>query len=76
MSEGLTIKRWLEHLEYMHAGQNAAARACGVDPGYWAKLKTGEKKNPSSETLRKLGLKKIEVLVPVDSVKPKEFREF
>lgn len=40
-----------------HGGLRAASRAAKIDLAYLQRLKTGEKVNPSKETLKKLGVK-------------------
>lgn len=49
-------------MEQHHGSARAAAEAYGIDPGYWHRLKTGEKDNPSAEILERLGLRVSAVL--------------
>lgn len=55
----ITIKTRLEELESLHGSLNNTSINLGIDPGYWSRLKSGEKTNPGDETLSKIGLVKI-----------------
>ena len=46
-----------EALIEKHEGLRAASRASKIDPAYLQRLRTGEKVNPSKETLKKLRVK-------------------
>jgi len=41
-----------------HGGLNRAAEATGVDRGYLSRLRSGQKRAPSPETLERLGLER------------------
>lgn len=58
-----TLAERVRHLEIEHGGLRAAARATGVDAGYLKRLRDGEKTNPSTATLAKLGLRKEVIYV-------------
>lgn len=52
-----TLSFWLTFLETKYEGSSRkAAAAHGIDAVYWWRMKSGEKTNPSKETLDKLGL--------------------
>ena len=48
-------------LERKHGSMRKAAAAVGIDCGYWSRLRSGEKTEPSAEVLDKLGLVKVVV---------------
>lgn len=54
----VTLKSRLKRLEKIHGSASEACKQLGIDPAYWSRLKNGEKKTPSSQTLHKLGLSK------------------
>lgn len=56
-----TIPNRCEELVRLHGGLRKAAESCDIDVGYFSRLKSGEKDNPTAETLRKLGLTKTVV---------------
>lgn len=56
MNEHIPINERLIDLEHEYGGVRPACRALEIDPGYWCKLKNGQKANPSKKTLSKLGL--------------------
>jgi len=41
-----------------HGGLRSAAKALDIDPGYLSRLASGEKDNPSKETLDLLGIER------------------
>lgn len=49
-------------------GVRPAGRALRINYAYLSRLKSGEKSNPTTATLRKLGLKKIVSYVPLKTV--------
>lgn len=49
----------IRELEVQHGGLRAAARVLDCDAAYLLRLRDGEKCNPSTKILRKLGLKKV-----------------
>ena len=53
------LRERILELEDRHGGLRAAARAIGIDQAYLARLRDGEKINPSDKTLKKLKLKKV-----------------
>lgn len=53
-----TIPQRVEELIRKAGGLRAAARKLELNPTYLLYLRTGERKNPSDETLRKLGLRR------------------
>lgn len=57
-----TLPLWLIAREELFGSQRAACAHYGIDPGYWSRLKSGEKTNPSKELLDKLGLEEAAVL--------------
>lgn len=50
------LKKRMLALESYHGGVRSAADKLCIDPGYWVRLRDGEKLNPSAATLKKLGL--------------------
>lgn len=62
MTNLATLPLWLVALEEQFGSQRAACAHYNIDPGYWSRLKTGEKTNPSKELLEKLGLVEVCVL--------------
>lgn len=52
----ISVPQRIGELVLRHGGVRAAARAIRVDAGYLQRLYTGEKRNPSDATLRKLGM--------------------
>lgn len=56
-----TIPNRCEELVRLHGGLRKAAESCDIDVGYFSRLRSGEKDNPTAETLRKLGLTKTVV---------------
>lgn len=62
----ISLRGRLLYLELLHGGLRRACRARGIDPGYWHRLKTGERQAPSGETLRRLGLKNPTTLYEVE----------
>lgn len=50
---------WLLYREGGYKSHNDAARAFDIEKAYWHRMKNGQLKNPSDETLAKLGLKKV-----------------
>lgn len=53
-----TLKERCEALIEKHGGLRAAARAVDVERSYFYRMATGQKDNPSSAVLRKLGLRR------------------
>lgn len=51
------IQKRIDDLVVAHGGLRAAARKVGVDPGYLSRLRSGEKRNPTIETLTALGIR-------------------
>jgi hypothetical protein len=49
----------IRELEAKHGGLRAAGMALNCDAAYLLRLRDGEKRNPSADMLRKLGLKKV-----------------
>ena len=62
MSNYATLGLWLIAHEQHFGSARAACEHFGIDPGYWSRLRSGEKANPSKELLDKLGLKEACVL--------------
>lgn len=54
-----TLAGRCEELAKLHGGLRKAATACDIDVGYFSRLKSGDKNNPTDETLRKLGLTRV-----------------
>ena len=57
----VTLSKRIAQLERTHGGLRKAAWAIKIDATYLLRLKSGEKKNPSAWTLRKLGLQRVVV---------------
>lgn len=55
----LIIQNRIRELIKQYGGVNSAAINNGIDPAYFVRLRDGVKKNPSDETLAKLGLEKV-----------------
>lgn len=53
------LRERIIELEGIHGGLRPAARALLMDQAYLARLRDGEKTNPSKKTLAKLKLKKV-----------------
>lgn len=49
-----------------HGSVRAAARILDVDVGYLHRLSTGERVQPSDETLKKLGLRRVVTFEPIE----------
>ncbi len=69
MADVATLPMWLLERERHHGSIRRAAEAHGIDPGYWYRLRQGEKTAPSAEMLERLGLKVIAVLYAKDEPK-------
>ena len=54
-----TLSRCVNLLAVRHGGIRPLARAAGLDASYVLRLRTGEKSEPSDETLAALGLTKV-----------------
>ena len=50
------LKRRIAEFIIFYKGLRPAARALGIDPSYLARLRDGDKDNPSENLLKKLGL--------------------
>ena len=62
MTDIINTKRLVQRIDALiaqHGGIRPAARALRIDASYLAKMRSGEKNNPSDATLRKLGLRKL-----------------
>lgn len=55
--EVVALGEHMREIESIYGSARAAAKAAGIDPGYWVRLRSGEKKNPSRKVLESLGLK-------------------
>lgn len=55
----MTLKERIEQLIETHGGLRAAADAIGIDMGYLSRLRHGHKDNPQSDTLERLGLRRV-----------------
>ena len=55
----MTLDERIDQLVQQHGSLRAAARVTELDAGYLARLRSGEKVNPSAECLRKLGLRRV-----------------
>lgn len=53
------LRSRIEALTEKYGGITKAGKAIKVDTGYLVRLRDGEKRNPSDETLFKLGLVKV-----------------
>lgn len=49
----------IRELAEKHGGLRAAARVLNCDAAYLLRLRDGDKRNPSTAMLRKLGIKKV-----------------
>lgn len=56
------LQMHVDKLVKQHGGLRAAARATGVDSGYLWKMRKGRCTNPTAETLKKLGLERVETI--------------
>lgn len=59
MSANRTIGKRIIELILTHGSLSKAARAIRVDKAYLLRISTGEKTNPSKNTLRKMGLREV-----------------
>ena len=57
----ITLSQRVADLEQYYGGLRKAARALKIDAAYLYRLKTGEKKNPSTGIVYKLGLKRAAI---------------
>lgn len=53
------LARRIQELAKQHGSLRAAARVVQIDHAYLSRLQSGAKIEPSDDTLRKLGLKRI-----------------
>ncbi|MBD1602266.1 hypothetical protein [Pseudomonas typographi] len=53
------ISERIKMLSVAHGGLRGMSRALGIDAGYLSRLANGEKQEPSTEILSKLGLRKV-----------------
>lgn len=53
------ISTRIDELIFIYGSLSNVAHALNIDKGYLSRLKSGEKANPSSKTLVKLGLYKV-----------------
>ncbi len=65
----------IHQLSAEHGSLRAAASALGLDVGYLSRLASGEKTEPSDETLEKLGLCKIVSYVPAYRAREPEWSD-
>lgn len=61
-----TISGRCAELVKLHGGLRKAATACDIDVGYFSRLQSGDKDNPTDETLRKLGLTRVVTYKPTN----------
>lgn len=61
----MDIKTAVKAIIARHGGVRPAARAIGVNYAYLSRLQTGEKANPTTAVLRKLGLRKVVSYEPI-----------
>ncbi len=57
--DGCTLSSRIAELAEQHGSLRAAARSLDFDPGYLARLQSGEKCNPSPALLERLGLRQV-----------------
>lgn len=57
--DGCTLSSRIAELTEQHGSLRAAARSLDFDPGYLARLQSGEKCNPSPALLERLGLRQV-----------------
>lgn len=55
----ITLKHRIAELIQQHGTLRAAARAIQVEVSYLSRLERGEKDNPSTLTLRRMGLREV-----------------
>lgn len=55
----MTLERRIDELVAQHGSLRAVARVLEIDHGYLSRLRDGSKGEPSQDTLRKLGLRRI-----------------
>ena len=65
----MQIKTRINELVAEHGNLRAAGEAVQIDHGYLSRLASGEKKNPSAETLDRLGLIEVRTYVKMPNVK-------
>jgi hypothetical protein len=61
--EETTIRDRVRALITQHGGLGKASRALKIDKAYLSRLGTGEKINPTTTMLARLGLRKVTVFV-------------
>lgn len=55
----MTIQDRINELVTQHGSLREAARVTGIDVGYLSRLRAGEKSNPETDKLRKIGLRRV-----------------
>lgn len=55
----MTLTKCIQWLILKHGTLRGVARVTGVDVGYLSRLMSGEKTEPSEETLKALGIRRI-----------------
>ena len=58
----LTLNARIAQLVRRHGSLRAVGAVLGIDYAYLFRLKQGQKNNPSPKLLRKLGLRKVEIV--------------
>lgn len=66
----VTLQERIAQLVAKHGSLRAVARATEIDVGYLSRLCSGEKASPKSDTLRRLGLRRVVSFEPLDTPKP------
>lgn len=56
----------VRELEVEYGSLREAARQTGFDAGYLLRLRDGEKTNPSAESLKRLGLRRVVMYERID----------
>jgi hypothetical protein len=59
------LQKHVDKLIKEHGGLRAAGRACAIDPAYLGRIHRGQVETTSDNTLKKLGLRRVETLRPL-----------
>lgn len=66
----MTLQERIAQLVAKHGSLRAVARATEIDVGYLSRLCSGEKASPKSDTLHRLGLRRVVSYEPLDTLQP------
>ena len=56
------IRTRAKELMGQHGGVRAGARVLQIDPGYFSRLISGDKTNPSDKLLKRMGVRRIKTV--------------